>query len=216
MPQELLTDYWSSYMQTYVERDVRRIADIKQLQTFGRFLRLLAALSGCEINYNELGRELSVNRTTAVAWTDIARATYQWHSLPAFSRNPFKRITGREKGYLADTGFLCYLLSINTPRAILTHPNHGRIFESFVVLEVLKTLQENGVRERTYHFRTYAGAEVDCVFDHDGYDISGTCSPKYGVFGTCPPNCMTMSRTLGPNSVTSGLKSLRPVRPRTG
>mgnify|MGYP006283822129 CR=1 FL=1 len=182
MPTDLLTDYWSSYRQTYIERDVRRAADIKHLQTFGRLLSLLAALSGSEVNYNQLGRELSVDRNTAVAWVDIARATCQWYSLPAFSRKAIKRVAGKEKGYLADSGFLCYLLSINTPRAILTHPNHGRSFESFVVLEIFKILQETGLRGNTYHFRTYAGAEVHCVIEHDGklflIEIKATTQPR--------------------------------------
>ncbi|MBD3320240.1 MAG: DUF4143 domain-containing protein [Chitinivibrionales bacterium] len=181
MPPDLLSDYWASYTRTYIERDVRRVADISNLQRFSRFFKLLAALSACEINHNQLGRELSIDRNTALAWTEIARATYQWYSLPAFSRNPAKKIARKEKGFFADTGFLCYLLAINSPLAILSHPNHGAIFETFVVLEILKSLQEIGLRENLYHFRTYGGAEVDCVIEHDGrlylIEIKATTQP---------------------------------------
>ncbi len=109
LPEHLVPGYWQSYMQTYIERDVRKVANIGSLQTFGRFIGLLAALTAQEINHNQLGRELGIARNTALAWTEIAESTYQWLSVPAFSRNPVKKLSGKNKGFFTDTGLICYL-----------------------------------------------------------------------------------------------------------
>jgi uncharacterized protein len=181
LPQDLLGDYWRSYLNTYIERDVRRTANPANLQKFSRFFMLLAALSGSEINYAQLGRELAVDRNTAEAWTETARATFQWFTVPAFSKNPIKKIAGKPKGYFADTGFLCHLLSIGSPEAILTHPNHGAVFETWVFLDIMKNLQAAGIYDSIYHFRTYSGTEVDCVIEHNGriflIEIKATAQP---------------------------------------
>ena len=117
LPDRLVGGYWQSYLQTYVERDVRAVANIGSLQTFGRFIRLLGALSAQEINYAHLGRDLGVDRKTARSWLETVESTFLWFSLPAFSRNPVKRIAGRPKGYFADTGFICQLQKISAPDA---------------------------------------------------------------------------------------------------
>ena len=106
-PDHLVPWYWESSLQTYIERDVRRVANIGSLQTFGNFTGLLATHSSGEINHNQLGRELGVDRKTALAWTEIAQATFQWFLIPPFSRNPVKKIAGKPKGYFSDTGFMC-------------------------------------------------------------------------------------------------------------
>ena len=168
LPEHLVSGYWSSYLQTYIERDVRTIANIGSLQTFGRFIGLLAALSAQEINYNQLGRELGVDRKTALAWTEIAQSTYQWLSIPAFSRNPIKKISGKYKGFFTDTGFICFLQKISAPEIISSHPLHGRLFETFVCMEVVKKLQGLPLLPNLYHFRAYSGAEVDLVLELNG------------------------------------------------
>ena len=182
LPEDLIGDFWRSYLRTYIERDVRRTANLNNLQKFSRFFMLLAALSGCEINFAQLGRELSIDRNTAEAWVNISKSTYQWFSLPAYSKNPVKRIAGKEKGYFSDTGFLCNLLSISSPEGILSHPAHGNIFETAIILEVLKNLQELGLHDNIYHFRTYNGSEVDCIIEHNGslflVEIKATTRPS--------------------------------------
>lgn len=168
LPEHLVSGYWSSYLQTYIERDVRTIANIGSLQTFSRFIGLLAALSAQEINHNQLGRELGVDRKTALAWTEIAQSTYQWLSIPAFSRNPIKKITGKQKGFFTDTGFICFLQKISTPEVISSHPLQGRLFETFVCMEIVKNLQRLPLVPNLYHFRAYSGAEVDLVLEFNG------------------------------------------------
>jgi predicted AAA+ superfamily ATPase len=168
LPDSLVPGYWESYLQTYIERDVRTIANIGSLQTFGRFVGLLAAHSSQEINHTQLGRELGVDRKTALAWTEVAQATFQWFTVPAFSRNPIKKIAGKEKGYFSDTGFLCYLQRISSPEAIGSHPLKGSLFETYIVMEILKVFHSWPLRPNLYHFRSYSGAEVDLVVELNG------------------------------------------------
>lgn len=169
LPSELHETYFDSYRQTYIERDVRKAADIGALQTFGRFYGLLAALSARELNHNQLGRELGIDRKSAKRWTEIASATYQWHELPAYSLNAIKRLSGKPKGYFADTGLACHLQGITTPRTLAQHPLSGHLFETFVVLEILKGITTwSAAPPSVYHFRAHSGAEVDLILEQDG------------------------------------------------
>lgn len=181
LPDPMTSVYWESYLQTYVERDIRSVADVGSLQTFGRFITLLAAHTAAEVNQNQLGRELGVDRTTAVRWTEVAEATFQWISVPAYSRNAGKRIAGRRKGFFTDAGFVCHLQRIPSPEALPGHPLFGALFESWVVMEILKSFQEWPVAPALWHYRTYAGAEVDVILEHNGrlfpIEIKATSAP---------------------------------------
>lgn len=168
LPEHLVPGYWQSYMQTYIERDVRKVANIGSLQTFGRFIGLLAALTAQEINHNQLGRELGIARNTALAWTEIAESTYQWLSVPAFSRNSVKKLSGKNKGFFTDTGLICYLQKISSPEVIAGHPMQGRLFETFVVMEIIKLIQQLPIQPNLYHFRSHSGAEVDLILELNG------------------------------------------------
>ncbi len=168
MPDRLFSDYFGSYAQTYIERDVRTAAQIGALQTFGRFFGLLSALTASELNHHQLGRELGIDRKTAKSWTEIASATYQWFEIPAYSRNAIKRIAGKPKGYLSDTGLACHLQRITSPDGVAAHPLAGALFETFVVLEVFKRMESWPMRPGLFHFRAYSGAEVDLLLEMDG------------------------------------------------
>ncbi len=168
LPDHLVSGFWQSYLQTYIERDVRAVANIGSLQSFGQFIRLLAALSGQEINHAQLGRELMVDRKTAQAWLEIAQSTFLWFSVPAFPRNPVKKIAGKPKGYFVDTGFICQLQKIGAAEVIGGHPMLGALFESYVVMEIIKTIEAWPMPPNLYHFRSHGGAEVDLLLELNG------------------------------------------------
>ncbi len=168
LPDRLFGDFFNSYMQTYVERDIRRVSNIGDLQTFGRFLGILAALTAQEINPNQLGRELGVDRKTAKTWTDIAAATFQWREIPAYSRNAVKRIAGKPKGHFGDTGLACFLQRIPDAAGLSVHPLGGALFESFVFNEIVKIAAQWPVMPNLYHFRSYDGKEVDLILELNG------------------------------------------------
>jgi uncharacterized protein len=156
-------------VQTYIERDIRSVAGVGDLQLFGRFFALLSAYSAREMNPTELGRELGVDRKTAISWKSIAEATYQWFEVPAFTRNATKRVSGKHKGYLTDTGHICYHQRVASADAIAGHPLQGQLVETWVVTEILKTVQAWSTRPNFYHYRSHGGAEVDLILEMDGW-----------------------------------------------
>jgi len=168
VPETLLPHFFSSYLKTYVERDIRTVADIGNLQLFSRFFQLLGALSTTEINASQLGRDLDIDRRTALAWKSVLESTYQWTEIPAFSRNPVKRVTGKSKGVFSDTGMLCHLQRIASPEMIAGHPLQGRIIETWVITEILKICSAWDTMPGFYHYRSAGGAEVDLILEMNG------------------------------------------------
>jgi len=168
LPDSLVQTALESYVRTYIERDIRTVAAVGDLQLFGRFFGLLAAHTACEVNPNQLGRELGIDRKTAKHWLSIAEAMYQWHEIPAFTRNPAKSVSGKSKGYMTDTGLVCFHQRIPDPDLIPNHPLYGRIVETWVVTEVLKRVQAWATRPVLWHYRAHSGAEVDLLLEWGG------------------------------------------------
>jgi len=168
LPDSLVQTALESYVRTYIERDIRTVAAVGDLQLFGRFFGLLAAHTACEVNANELGRELGIDRKTAKHWLSIAEAMYQWLEIPAFTRNPAKSVSGKSKGYMTDTGLVCWHQRIPDPHLIPNHPLYGRLVETWVAMEVLKRIQTWPTKPALWHYRTHGGAEVDLILDWGG------------------------------------------------
>jgi uncharacterized protein len=160
--------YMSSYVQTYVERDIRMMADLSDMAQFGRFIRLCGALTGQEIVKSQLGRELGINPRTARNWLDLLVWSYQWIELPAYSGNAIKKISSKPKGHLQDSGLACYLNTIPSPESLLTSPAFGNIFESWGVGWIHRQIQRLPLAPALYHWRTQNDAEVDVVLDYNG------------------------------------------------
>ncbi len=168
LPDDLIPRYWQSYLETYVERDIRTVADVGSLQIFSSFVALLAAMTSQEINYSELGRELGVNYKTSQSWVSIAESTFQWFSVPSFTRNSVKHLSLKKKGYYCDTGFACYLQHISSPRALAVHPLRGALFETMVVMEIMKRIAVWPTAPGLHHYRTHGGSEIDLLLEIDG------------------------------------------------
>lgn len=168
LPTETLPDFWEGYFRTYVERDVRLLTEVSDWHTFGRFVRLAAALSAQEVNASHLGRELGITPQTARRWLDLLVATFQWHEVPAYAGNVIKRVSGKPKGYFSDTGLACWAQAISTPAALGGHPLWGHLFESFAVSELRKQIATISPAPRLHHWRSAGGAEVDLLLERDG------------------------------------------------
>lgn len=181
LPLDVLADFFSAYRRTYVERDVRMLADVSDLQLFGRFFGLCAALTGQEINASQLGRDLGVTPQTARRWLDLLMATFQWVELPAFSGNAVKRVSGRPKGYLSDTGLVCAAQRIPDPLSLGGHPLTGALFETAIVHELRAQAALLGTRPTLHHWRSHGGAEVDVIIEYKGrvypVEIKATSHP---------------------------------------
>lgn len=168
LPLDLVTAFHSSYQKTYIERDIRLLADLPDLHQFTRFVRLAAASTAQEINFQQLGRDLGVANMTAKRWLSLLREIFEWHEIPAFSMNTTKRISQKPKGYFSDSGQVCFCQAISSPEAIITSPLWGSLFETAVVNEIRKELLWMTKPCNLYHFRSHTGAECDLILERDG------------------------------------------------
>lgn len=188
LPDNAITAYFSSYIQTYVERDVRLLENIEDLSTFGRFISLIAALTSQEVNYSQLGRELGISPKTAERWLRLLMHTYQWTELQPFHMNSIKRLSLKPKGIITDTGIACYLQRISSPEALAASPMQGAFFESYCFNMIKGFCLSLPTMPNFYHWRTLAGAEVDIIVEIDGtfYPIevkTATTLSKHDVRG---------------------------------
>lgn len=177
----------ASYIQTYLERDVRALRQVGDLTLFQSFLRVLAARSGQLLRLTDIARDLGVALNTVKAWLSVLEATYQVFVLRPFFANVGKRLVKTPKVYFADTGTLCALVGLKSPDHAASGPMGGAIFETAVIMEVYKTLSHRGQEPQLYFWRTSRGQEVDLVVDAGGrlipIEIKLTATPHPGLAG---------------------------------
>jgi predicted AAA+ superfamily ATPase len=167
-PEVMLSDYFA----TYVERDVRQLINLRHLREFGQCVRLLAGRTGQLLNQTSLGNEVGVSSNTITQWLSILEASFLVFSLAPWSVNIGKRLVKSPKIYFYDVGLACWLLGIKTVEQLQHHPLRGALFENLVVLEVLKSLRNQGLRDPLYFFRDSNGLEIDLLLDHaDGLQL---------------------------------------------
>jgi len=155
-------DLWlASYLQTYLERDVRAMTNVRDLITFRRFLALLASRHGQILNKTDLAAPLGVSVPTIGEWLQILEATGQIILVPPYFENFGKRLIKSPKLYWLDSGLACYLLGIRSVAELERSPFLGPLFEGFVAAELLKSQTNRGLRRELYHFRDQQGLEVD-------------------------------------------------------
>ncbi len=153
--------WFSSYVQTYLERDVRAITAVKDLATFRRFLALLASRHGQVLNKTDLAAPLGVSVPTITQWLSVLETTAQVLVVPPFYENLGKRLTKSPKVYLADAGLACHLLGIDSAEELAKSPFLGPLFEGFIASEIVKAQANSGRRRELYCFRDEQGLEVD-------------------------------------------------------
>ncbi len=156
--------WFSSYIQTYLERDVRAIVNIRDLATFRRFLALLASRHGQILNKTDLAGPLGVSVPTVSEWLHVLEITGQIILALPYFENFGKRLIKSPKVYVTDSGLACHLLGITTQSELSRSPFLGALFEGFVASEILKGQINQGRRRELYHFRDQQGLEVDFLF----------------------------------------------------
>jgi hypothetical protein len=155
--------WFASYVQTYLERDVRAVTAVRDLATFRRFLALAATRSGQLLNKTDLAAPLGVSVPTIGAWLSVLEVTGQVLLVPPFFEPLGRRLVKSPKLYFVDSGLACHLLGIETERELERSPFLGALFEGFVAAEVVKQQVNAGRRREIYHFRDEQGLEVDLV-----------------------------------------------------
>jgi len=172
-----------SYIQTYLERDVRTLRQVGNLSLFQDFIRILAARSAQLLNLTDVARDLGVAVNTAKGWLSVLEATYQVIVLRPYFANVGKRLVKTPKVYFTDVGTLCYVAGLRDPEHAASGPMGGAIMETAVLSEIVKTLTHRGIEPQVYFWRTVAGTEVDFVVKTGGrlvpieVKLSATPSP---------------------------------------
>lgn len=164
--------WFSSYLQTYLERDVRAVTTVKDLATFRRFIALVASRHGQVLNKTDLAAPLGVSVPTITQWLGILETTAQIFIVPPFFENLGKRLIKSPKLYLADSGLACHLLGIDTAAELAKSPFLGALFEGFMASEIAKAQANSGMRRELYYFRDQQGIEVDFVMPRRGGTIT--------------------------------------------
>jgi hypothetical protein len=164
--------WFSSYLQTYLERDVRAITAVRDLATFRRFLALLATRHGQVLNRSALAAPVGVSVPTISQWLGVLETTAQILIVPPFYENLGKRLIKSPKIYVADSGLACHLLGIDTAAELAKSPFVGVLFEGFIASEIVKSQVNAGGRRELYHFRDEQGLEVDFIVPGRGGSIS--------------------------------------------
>lgn len=160
------TESWySSYVTTYVERDIRQVVRVGDLGAFQTFVRLVAGRAGQLLNLASLGADAGITQPTARSWLSVLETGFLVFRLPPLHRNLGKRLTKNQKVYFFDTGLLCWLLGIHAARDLTHHPLRGAIFENWVVSEVMKARVHEGKTPALYFYRDRTGREIDLVLD---------------------------------------------------
>lgn len=165
---ELAPDRWlRDYEATYVQRDVRQVLNVTDLQAFAAFLRLAAGRTAQELHLSALGGDAGVSHPTVRSWITVLETSLLVFRTPPWYRNLRKRAVKTPKLHFIDSGLVCHLLGIRTPDQLRTHPLRGAIFESWVASEILKARVHRGFAPDLFHLRETRGLELDLVVEAD-------------------------------------------------
>ena len=157
--------WFGAYVTAYIERDVRQMLKIQDLETFQRFVRLCAGRTGQLLNLSSLATECGITHNTAKAWISVLEASYLIFLLRPHHANFNKRLVKMPKLYFYDSGLVSWLLGIRTPEQMDTHPLRGSIFETFVIAELVKSRLNRGEPRNLYFWRDSNGNEVDVIVE---------------------------------------------------
>lgn len=156
--------FYSNYVQTYVERDLTELIQVKNLKQFRNFITLCAARVGQLLNLNSLANECGISQPTAKAWISVLETSYILYQLQPFHSNINKRMTKNSKLYFYDTGLVCFLLKINDAASLKTSAYKGSLFENFIINEYIKQQYHQNLLLDFWFWRDAVGHEVDFIW----------------------------------------------------
>lgn len=160
--------FFNGYLQTYVERDVRALIQLRDLSQFQKFLTLLAGRVGQVANLASLSNDIGVSSTTVRNWLSVLKASYVVFELPPFFENVRKRVIKSPKMFFTDVGLAAFLLGIHTAEQASRDPLRGSLYENLVIADIVKGALNRGIRPEVYFFRDSHGNEVDLLIREKG------------------------------------------------
>jgi hypothetical protein len=160
------TDFYPSYIQTYVDRDVRLVKNIGDINAFIQFTRLCAGRIGQPLNYASLANDAGISPNTAKAWLSILESSYILYRLQPYHRNFNKRLVKSPKLYFYDTGVACSLLGIRDKEQVAFHFMKGSLFENLVLNEFIKRNFNQGENHFPFYWQDNHGKEIDCILEN--------------------------------------------------
>ena len=173
---DITPEYWhTSYVATYLERDVRNILSVGNLRDFDRFLRACALRIGQLLSFSDLARDVGISPNTVKSWISVLETSGQIFLLEPYYRSLGKRLTKSPKLYFTDTGIAAFLLGFNSPESLFQSHLAGQFWENYVLLEYLKQVRGAGRQPRVWFWRTSNGEEIDLIIEHEGNIIAIEC-----------------------------------------
>ncbi len=173
--------FYSSYLSTYIERDVRELSDAIDSLKFLRFITAVAARCGQMLNVADIARDADINQTQAKNWMGILETLGIIFYLHPYSNNLLKRLVKTPKLYFYDTGLVCYLTKWSNAETLVNGAMNGAVLENYVVAEIMKTYLNSGKEPYMYYYRDKDAKEIDIVIEHDGVlnpiEIKKTSNP---------------------------------------
>jgi predicted AAA+ superfamily ATPase len=173
--------FYDSYVQTYLERDVRQIINISDEPAFLTFLKVAASRTGQEVNLTHIAKDVGISPNTAKAWLAILQTSGLVYLLRPYFKNATKKFTKTPKMYFMDTGLACHLAGWTTPEALEIGISSGAFFETFVMTEIIKSYKHNATPVDLYYYRDFDGKEIDLLIHQDGLfypiEIKKTSTP---------------------------------------
>jgi len=165
------TEFYPSYIQTYVERDVRSLKAVENLNSFSRFLGLCAGRTGQILNLSSLANDAGISVNTAKSWLSLLEASFIIFRIYPFHKNFNKRMIKAPKLYFYDSGLACSLLKIKHAESIKTHFLYGALYENLIISEIIKTHYHSGENPSIYYWRESNGVEIDCIIEKSNQKI---------------------------------------------
>lgn len=160
--------FYSAYLRTYIERDIRDLSSISNEMKFLNFIRVIAARTGQVLKYSEIAKEVDISEPTAKNWLSILISSNLVYLLQPYYKNITKRMTKMPKLYFLDTGLCAYLTGWSSPEVIQKGAMNGAFFETFVISEILKSYRHNGERPLIYWYRDKQQKEIDLLIEKNG------------------------------------------------
>lgn len=167
-PDNLWEIYYESYLQTYIERDIKELSSVNNELDFLKFMRTLAARTGQLLNYADIAADVGVSQPTIKSWLSILSASGVVYILQPYSNNVTNRIVKTPKVYFMDTGLACYLTGWKTPETLESGAMNGAFFETYVVSEIIKSYWHNGKNPNIYFYRDKDKKEIDIILEENG------------------------------------------------